>query len=189
MLTYYIFFLRIYSADHLRYILPVYLLLTWHAGKFAADLVDYAKIPKSISSAAIILILVHSLVYGFSLDLLLTRDSRYSAEKWMAENIPQGSVVMAHGAGNSLPRFPAGLEVKRMKSGGGINADMGSLGADYLVLNLSLSKRLTRSEIYQFLYDRGFSPVAAFKSPIPIFGAELFNAVNPEIVIFRRLAA
>lgn len=186
MVTYYIFFLRFHGAYHLRYILPVYLLLSWQAGKLAADLLTCRKIPKLISTTGIFLILAHSLVYGFSLDLLLTRDSRYSAEKWMQENIPQGAVVAAHGPSYGLPRFPAGMEVRRIQSEKGISGDLGSLDAGYLVLDMSLPGRLKqRSKIYQLLHEMGYLPMASFKSETPIFGADLFHAVNPEIVIFE----
>jgi len=187
MLTYYVFFLRSHGGYHLRYILPVYLFLSWQAGKLAADLLACRKIPKLISTTAILLILVHSLAYGFSLDLLLTRDSRYSAEKWMEKNIPQGAVVAAHDPGYGLPRFPPGMQVRRIRPDRRINSDVDSLGADYLVLDMSLPERLKqRSKIYQLLHEMGYLPVASFKSKTPIFGADLFHAVNPEIIIFEK---
>jgi asparagine N-glycosylation enzyme membrane subunit Stt3 len=46
LITYYIFYLRIHSTDHLRYILPVYLLLTWQAGMFAADWLGSTRLPR-----------------------------------------------------------------------------------------------------------------------------------------------
>lgn len=189
MVTYYVIFLRMHGTDHIRYILPIHLMLSWTAGKFAADLLDYRKVSRLISLAAILFILAHSLAYGLSLDFLITRDSRYSAEKWMEENIPQGALVAAHDPGYSLPRFPAGMRVRHIDSRRGrINGDVGSVGADYLVLGMSLPGRVNgRLNIYQWLHDRGFRPVASFKSAAPTFGAELFHAVNPEIVIFEQV--
>jgi len=190
IVTYYIFFLRIYVADHLRYMLPAYLILTWQAGKFAADLLECRKIPKLISTTAISLILAHSLVYGFSLDLLLIRDSRYSAEKWMKENIPSGTVVAAVGPDYGLPRFLAGMQVRRIRpTRGEINIPLlDSAESAYLILNMSLPRRAPqRSAIYQMLQEKDFHPVGSFKSPTPIFGADLFHAVNPEIVIFQQI--
>jgi hypothetical protein len=46
--------------------------------------------------AAVGLVLTHSLVHGFSLDALLMRDSRYTAEAWMAQNLPKGAIVAAY---------------------------------------------------------------------------------------------
>src|SRR3970282_1060428 len=95
IVTYYLFFLRATGADHLRYALPVYLILTWQAGKLAADLIDQKRIPGFLSTAAIVLILAPSLMYGFSLDLLLSRDSRYAAEEWIEKNLPAHAGIVA----------------------------------------------------------------------------------------------
>jgi len=67
----------------------VYLLFTWQAGKFVADLLASKRMPRFLAMAAIGLVLTRSLVYGFSLDVLLIRDSRYTAEAWMAQNLPK----------------------------------------------------------------------------------------------------
>jgi hypothetical protein len=60
---------------------------------------------------------------------------------------------------------------------------------DYLVPDMSLPNRAyQKSSLYSWLQKRGYRLVAAFKSETPIFGADLFHAVNPEIVIFARLS-
>ena len=99
LITYYLFYLRIHSTDHLRYILPAYLLLTWQAGAFASDWLRTSRVVKVLAIVAMSLILTHSVVYGFSLNLLLSRDSRYTAEQWIEQNIPKDAVIAAHGPG------------------------------------------------------------------------------------------
>ena len=34
----------------------------------------------------------------------------------------------------------------------------------------------------------GYRPLASFKSEMPIFAADVFHAVNPEIVVFERIS-
>jgi hypothetical protein len=86
----------------------VYLLFTWQAGKFVADLLASKRMPRFLAMAAIGFVLTRSLVYGFSLDVLLIRDSRYTAEAWMAQNLPKGTTVAVYGSAYSQPRFPKG---------------------------------------------------------------------------------
>lgn len=121
IMTYYILFLRLYPVAGLRYLLPVYLLLTWHTGKFVVDLLDYKKLPKLVSTTALLFVLGYSLAYGFSLDLLLLRDSRYYAEQWIKKNIPSGASVVAYGPSYSLPRFPSDMHLNRIDLSRGIS--------------------------------------------------------------------
>ena len=43
-----------------------------------------------------------------------------------------------------------------------------------------------KPDIYQQLQQIGFKPIASFKTATPLFGADLFHTVNPELVIFKR---
>lgn len=188
---YYIFFLRIRGGPHLRYVLPLYLLLTWQAGKFASDLMDLKKIGRALSIILVSLVLVHSLVYGFSVDLLLARDPRYTAEEWMERNIPREATILAVDPDYSLPRFPQGRDVRyrTLWSDSGRETNIMDLNPDYIVIGMSLPRRLERkSTIEAFFSERGYQPVASFKSEIPFGGAEIvdLHAVNQHIVVFRR---
>jgi hypothetical protein len=190
IVTYYLFFLRAYVTVHLRYLLPVYLIFTWQAGKFAADLLDSRKIPRLLSTIVLLLIFAHALVYGFSLDLLLCRDSRYAAEAWMRKHIPDEATVIALGPDYGLPRFPAGMQVRRLLSRGRtrVSQEWRDIDPDYFVLDMSLPGRANqKSSLYQHFQEQGYRPVASFKSESPFFGVDLFHAVNPEIVIFARI--
>jgi hypothetical protein len=189
MVSYYFIFLRATGADHLRYALPVYLIVIWHAGKLASDLMDYRRIPRFISAAAVLLILTHSGLYGLSLDLLLVRDSRYAAEEWMEKNIPEHAGIVALRPDYSLPRFPAGARIRRIDTNwrGEILGEVGLDGDDYLVIDMSLPARIhQRPKLYQSLREKGFCPAASFKTELPFFNGNVFHAVNPNVVILRR---
>ena len=188
IVTYYLFFLRATGTSHLRYGLPVYLILTWQAGKLASDLMVSKKIPRLLSTAAVLLILVYSGLYGLSLDLLLLRDSRYAAERWMEQNIPGGAVIAALRPEYSLPRFPVGAKVRHVNNDRRyeIVGDVESEWDDYVVVDISLPGRIKHMpKIYRLLHERGFCPIASFKTEPPLFSSDVFHAVNPNIVVFQ----
>jgi hypothetical protein len=192
--TYYLFFLRIHSTVHVRYLLPVYLLLTWPAGKLAADLLDAKRVLKWLSTAILVLIFSHTLVYGFSVNWLLMHDSRYTAETWMARHIPSKAVVAAVGPAYGLSRFPVGLQVHHLrvksleqKGRRRLKQQLQALRPDYVMLNVSHPGRVKRkAHLYQWLRNQGYDAVTSFQSATPFWGADLFHAVNPELVIFVR---
>ena len=193
IVSYYIFFLRIFEGFHLRYALPVFLLLTWYAGKFASDFIDAKNIPKAFPITIIGLILTHSLVYGFSVNIMLARDPRYTAEEWMERNIPAEAVILAVHPDYSLPRFPRGRDVRyqTLWHGRGDRRQANSIdfNPDYIVVSMDLPVRLKRqAEIEAFFKEQGYQEMASFKSETPFWGAEIQDlfAINQRIVIFRR---
>lgn len=117
ILSYYITFISIilYSRD--RFLLPVVLILSI----FAGNLLD--KILSSFhrrtaawrfSQVAIAGIFTYTLIYSFSVNLMMHQDSRYDAEAWMRQNIPQNSSVVMQGWQHFLPRKEV-LNIKSVK--------------------------------------------------------------------------
>ena len=192
--SYYLFFLRIHATVHLRYLLPVYLLLTWPAGKLAADLLDAKGVVKWLATALLVLIFGYTLVYGFSVNWLMIHDSRYTAETWMARHIPSQAVIVAVGPAYGLSRFPVGLHVHhvhvRLLEEQGrkqFQQQLQALQPDYVMLNVSHPVRVQhKTTLYQWLRNQGYDIVTSFQSAIPFWGAAHFHAVNPELVIFAR---
>lgn len=204
MVTYWLFFLQNHGTHHIRYILPVYLLLTWQAGKLGADLHDSKYMPRVLSTTLLFFVLGHSLVRGFSVDVLYTRDPRYTAEKWMEKNIPQGALILGVAPDYSLPRFPEGRQVVRRRLwdwNGNQIADITDINADYAVVGMSLPRRVQPSKwkkwgknhikdpkVEKFLRDRGYEEIVSFKSEVPFFGTEIadLHAINPRVVIWKK---
>jgi hypothetical protein len=199
ILTYWIFFLRTYGHDHLRHVLPAYLLLTWLGGKFAADFLETKKVPKIISVSILLVIVAHSTIRGFSVGVLYTRDPRYAAEQWMEQNIPRSATILGVHPDYSLPRFPDGWKVVRRRLwdyDGNRIADITDIDADYIVINMSLSPRAqpNKHKKYKdlkpeaFSLGRGYREVASFKTEVPFFGVEIpdLASINPRIVIFKK---
>jgi hypothetical protein len=200
-LAYYVLFVRKFGTHHLRYVLPVYLLCTWQAGKLAADLVDVRAI-RPLPQLALAAVLGYSLLYGFTVDFLYARDPRYAAEQWIAERIPGGAKILAVEPAYSLPRLPKNVDVTYRDLwdfNGDQTADITDVGADYVVVGMSLPRRsgiekwkvdwVKTVDVDGFLTGRGYRAVASFKTPLPAWGADVpdIHVINPRVVIWQSI--
>jgi 4-amino-4-deoxy-L-arabinose transferase-like glycosyltransferase len=200
ILTYYLLYLQKFGTHHLRYILPVYILCTWQAGKLASDLVDTKAVPRLVPRLALAVILAHSLLYGFTVDFLYARDPRYAAEQWIGDNIPAGAKILALEPGYSLPRLPTGLEVTQRNLwdfNGRQVADISDVQADYVIAGMSYPRRAQKKkwkvpwikdvDVNAFLAERGYRAVASFHTPLPPWGADVpdIHVINPRVVIWK----
>lgn len=202
ILTYYLLFLQNFGTHHLRYVLPVYLLCTWQAGKLASDAWGLKAIPRWAPQLVLALILGSSLLHGFTVDFLYARDPRYVAERWIGEHIPRGAKVLAVEPGYSLPRLPKDLDLafrSLWDFNGNLVADITDIPAEYIVIGMSIPRR-SQSEKWKvkwvkdidvdtFLTERGYQPIASFKTPLPSWGAEVpdIHVINPRVVIWKNV--
>jgi hypothetical protein len=173
--------------------LPVYLLLTWCSGKLASDALRSTWIPRIIVLMMLGGILFHSMLYGFTVNMMYSRDPRYAAETWMAENIKPGMTIIGIEPGYSLPRFPKEVTVvwRALWDFHGTQVgDIIDVKADYVVLGMSIPRRREMKErIGIFFTERGYEEFVVFKSELPFFGREIPNMhiINPCIVVLRRI--
>jgi 4-amino-4-deoxy-L-arabinose transferase-like glycosyltransferase len=204
LLTYYLLFVRTFGTHHLRYVLPAFLLLTWPAGKLAADLLATRVIPRPVPQVAIALLLGYSVLYGSTVNYLYARDPRYAAEQWIDAHVPPGATVLAVAPGYSLPRLPRHLTVTRRDLwdfNGKQIGDIRDVQADFVVAGMSIPRRAQKGkwkvpwmndvDVETFMRERGYQPVASFKTPLPSWGAEVpdIHVVNPRIVIWKAARA
>jgi 4-amino-4-deoxy-L-arabinose transferase-like glycosyltransferase len=200
IVTYYLLYLRTFGTHHLRYVLPVYLLCTWQAGKLASDLTGVRAIPRPVSQVVVGLILGSALLYGFTVDFLYVRDPRYAAEQWIADHVPPAARVLALEPVYSLPRLPTTIAVTYRNLwdfNGNRIADITDVPADYIVVGMSIPRRsgtekwkvdwVKTIDVDGFLTERGYRPVASFKTPLPPWGAEVpdIHVINPRVVIWK----
>jgi 4-amino-4-deoxy-L-arabinose transferase-like glycosyltransferase len=193
IVSYYIFFLRIHGTHHLRYMLPIYIPLLWFAGKFSSDLFSSRSRFNSMWKVLIVLILLHSLFYGASVNTLYVNDPRYHAEKWINQNIPSGAIMLAVDPEYSLPRLPEDqIILKRdlWDFHGNVIDDIKDIDADYVVLGASIPRRRQRKdEVDKLFRENGFAEVASFGGEFPFWTAEIPNLhiLNPRITILQKV--
>ena len=92
-LSYVATFLHVVLYGYDRFVLPVSLVLGLFGGAFLAR--GLRADPPMRAAAAVLAaaVFAYSLLYAASVDRLLTHDSRYEVERWMASNVPPGSMV------------------------------------------------------------------------------------------------
>jgi hypothetical protein len=148
---------------------------------------------RGLSLGIVMLVVAYAALYGFSVNILYTRDARYEAEEWMEGHMARDASVLGIEPGYSLPRFRAeqNVELRRIWDYNGNQlTDIHDVDADYVVLSLSIPRRREhRREVEQFFAERGYHAVAVFKSKVPFFVPEVadLHAVRPEVVILKRV--
>jgi hypothetical protein len=191
-ITYYVLFLRLHPSHHIRYVLPIYVLLAWPAGKLAAECLAAGRLARIAGGGVLAAVLGYAVLQGFSVGTLYNRDGRYALHAWLRDNVPPGTRVVGIAPEYGLPRFPAGLRVTRRTvwdwNGDQID-DIRDVDAEYVVLGMSAPRRIERAEtVERFLRERGYRRDVEFKAPVPMFGREIpdLHSINPRVVVFRR---
>jgi 4-amino-4-deoxy-L-arabinose transferase-like glycosyltransferase len=192
-LVYYALVLRVHSTAHLRYQLPLYLLLTWPAARLLADALTMPRrLPRLATQAAAVLVLGYATLQAFSVGTLYNRDPRYAAEDWLRRTAAPGTVVVGIAPDYTLPRFPENVRVARRQVWDYVGTQVGDIrdaDAELVVMGLSLARRVQDADkIDRFLRERGYRLAADFKAPLPLFGREIKDlaAINPRVGVFRR---
>lgn len=188
--TYYLLFLRVHPTQHIRYVLPVFLLLAWQAGKLGGDLLAARWLPKPVAVLALGVVLTASTVHGGSVDVLYARDPRYAAERWM-EGLAAGATVLAVQPDYTLPRFLPHLVVTRRQLwdwNGTQIGDFADLMPDYVVIGTRHYIPGQDAKVERAFRERGYREEVRFKSPVPAAAGEVrdLHAINPRIVVFKR---
>ncbi len=75
-----------------RHALPIGIFLAFFGGKLLADLWQQTRW-KTLTRAAICAVVAYAALFPVQLDYLLLRGSRYQAEQWMQQHLPQGAIV------------------------------------------------------------------------------------------------
>jgi 4-amino-4-deoxy-L-arabinose transferase-like glycosyltransferase len=191
--TYYVLFLRVHPTSHIRYVLPLYLLLSWPAGKLAADLLAGSRRVRLAAAAVFSVVGAYAVLQAFTVGSLYNGDARYALEAWLRRSVAPGTMVVGIGPDYSLPRFPPEIRVIRRhvwNYNGGEIGTIDDIDPEYLVLGLSVPQRVAQGDrLERFLGNRGYRLAAEFKSPLPLFGREIEDlaSLNPRVAVFRRM--
>jgi hypothetical protein len=202
ILTYYLLYLKNFGTHHLRYVLPVFVLCTWQAGRLASDALQTRWLPRPLPQLALAVVLGSSLLHGFTVNYLYVRDPRYAAESWIREQVPPGAKVLAVEPDYSLPRLPQTLDVTYRDLwdfNGRLLSDITDLDVDYVVAGMSIPRRsqpgkwkhvahIKDIDVNAFLAARGYEAVTSFKTSLPAWGADVpdIHVVNPRVSIWKR---
>jgi 4-amino-4-deoxy-L-arabinose transferase-like glycosyltransferase len=131
--SYYVFFIAPVLSPWLRYCVPLSTILALFAGNALARVWPRAAAVRMLAAAA----LLYSLARALSVDVLLLRDSRYDAERWLHANVGPGEVVGYVAPEYYLPRLHE-LSAKRLRP---TQTVLEREGPDFLVLNPDFAER------------------------------------------------
>jgi 4-amino-4-deoxy-L-arabinose transferase-like glycosyltransferase len=205
--TYYLTFINVVGYVVLRFVLPIAIILAFFGGRILAELWQRAPLVK-MWRVAVCLIFAYAALFPLQMDLLLmSGDSRYSAERWMKEHFKSGAIVETFAAshlhlGWYYPRFPAHVKVRRSKRETGSqwishetspdkvrfpNLYFGTEAPEYIVLKFFPGEVILQKDgIFKELYagNLGYKLAASFDRAtfVPIQGI----GVNPRIDIFAK---
>jgi hypothetical protein len=171
IVSYYLACITVVMYHYDRFFLGIIVLLAIVAGVWIADWIDAARVSLRWLGARRA-VLAAACVYGLarvvSLDALLIVDTRYSAERWLTANVPQGRSI----AGTGLPQY---LPRQSVVPWIGVTEDPVELDRykpDYVIINLQYAERpMTgpRVAFYEDVLDgkAGYRRVAQFHTTLP----------------------
>jgi hypothetical protein len=203
-LSYDVTFLHVVLYGYDRFVLPLVLVLALFSGRLLARGLRSAPPLRTAAAGLAAGVLAYSLLYAASVDRLLTHDSRYAMERWMARSIPPGAMVAAIGPLGYLPR----LEGLRWRPLGPSVARVVQVHPDYVVVNADYAARADPGTGERELYDALFAGRLGYRlvrrertppgwslidtaalgrdEPGRIFSN--LDKVNPEICVFVRVS-
>jgi 4-amino-4-deoxy-L-arabinose transferase-like glycosyltransferase len=194
---YEILYIHVIRFSFSRYYLPILLILSFYGGGFMAWIIEVRPKLARVSKAAAAVVFLYSAVYAFSLDIYMLKDSRYTAEKWIRQNVPkEASFGLAvwrvyaprlHGYRSFL--LPLSLENFRKRPS----------RPDFVIVNEEFRQRfLPDSNPGRFFayFDRGDEPYElVFRCKtrlprLPLNPSEVvaqINTINPGILIYKKV--
>ncbi|MFN8643942.1 MAG: hypothetical protein U0802_20660 [Candidatus Binatia bacterium] len=94
-----------------RYLLPITVVASILVAVALVWLRERARVPwaRAVTAGVVGAVALLSLARGVDLAVLLTTDSRYHAEAWMAANLPRGATVEVYQKPAFVPRFRDGI--------------------------------------------------------------------------------
>lgn len=198
VVPYEILYIHVILFNYSRYYLPLLLVLSLFGGQFIADVLAVRSRLSLISRLTVAAIFSYSLLYAFSLNVLMIKDSRYAAEKWMRQNIPRDALVGLAVWKVYAPR----VEGYRWVSLTHMSLEKFralSQRPDFIIVNTEFRRRF-RPGTAEHRFFKGFSRgkesyeiVFRHRSSfpwLPIRPREVLkqiNTINPEIVIYRKV--
>ncbi len=195
--SYYMFFIYVIGKNSIRHLLPLYILMSFFGALCLSYFLYSSRRFKMIKHFLVILVFINSILYSFSVDMIMVSDSRYYVEQWMEKNMEKSESILYVGYINFLPRNRGFSNAKYLLRP---NLDMiNEINPSYILVNSQLLKS-NQPFLYQKLTaeELGYKQVLKYKSS-PWFSLlpehkikengkiiTNLNLVNPEIMIFKK---
>ena len=203
VVSYYLFFIDVILYNYDRFVLPMCFVMAVLAGFLTDQALVRAGRARAIVGAMVALAFAYTLLYSSTVDVLMLRDSRYEAERWMTKNVG-GQLVGV----TELPELIPAVSDFRT-AGVATIEELEEQRPRYVVLNADYARAAAPGTPWAALVDGveqgtlGYHPVAHFRSAPPwpwLPGAHadlvgprqetvvfsVLRDVNPTIDIFER---
>jgi len=194
-ISYYAFLISLTLSNYDRYLIPLGIILAFFGGKFVSDLLQPGQKLAGLKLALISFIFIYSFFYAFSVDILMIKDSRYSAERWMKARLSLSTRLGVVDNREYLPR----LEGYNWKFFWPTREHLEQINPDYIIINVDYTYKVEKNEPrYKFYLElaRGNFPYKLewnhkSRSKLVLLNLEgiytNLDKINPRIQIFRRM--
>jgi len=196
--SYYLFYISIILYNYDRFNIPVCIVLSFFGGKCLSDWIGDKQKFFKLKILLLATVFAYTFFYSFSVDLMMVKDSRYPAEKWIKENIDREAVIAVATHQEYAPRL-AGYKWFRLV--GPLKTLERSELPDYVLFNANYSRRFAahtpEHELYyqfsrkEIIYKLVFRHKS--KSPWILLNcqniATNLASINPEIFLFKRVGS
>lgn len=205
LVSYYLFYICLVWYNNVRYLMPIALVLALLGGKFIGDFLNPTDKFFKAKSLVVTLLLIYTLAYGFSVNLLMLNDSRYYVEEWMQKNIDKNALIFNTAGEKYAPR----LEGYRWTKTENPTLDiLAQIAPDYIVVSSGYDIRrfeknepeyaffdnLNKEVGYQLVLQHQSQPLwnlfdrqeLAYRQGDRMYIYSNFDKINPEIKIYQR---
>ncbi len=191
------FLIHVVMYNYARFYLPACVILSFFGGWLLSKAWGVRHRLAWLIRIVVIGIFAYSFLYASSMDILMVKDSRYAAEKWIKANIPSNATLGLAVWPVYGPRILDFRHYYKMESP---FMDLNRLPSkpDYIILTKEFNRRyLPESggeEIFRRFYldEQGYRIVYRHKTPLdwlPLSKREVqeqINVINPEVMILKK---
>ena len=207
--SYYLFFIGALWFNPVRYLMPWAIAFALAGGKALAELLNPARQFFKAKVILAIAILIYTVAYGFSINLLMVQDSRYTVEAWIERNIEPAASVLGVGDAKYLPRLDS-LNAKIVRKPS--LKPFSPQSPDYIITTSPYDRRRFEENTpeyeffsqldagkygknnYRLTLDYQASPLWSFFNSKELYYRNRekryvysnFDKINPEIKVFKR---
>jgi hypothetical protein len=101
--SYYFGFINVVVYNYDRFVLPICFVLAIFAGLALDRFLRWGDSGRNWRTAAVACVFAYTLLYSGTVDVLMIRDSRYEAERWLAAHVDREDVVASVFGSEYLP--------------------------------------------------------------------------------------